>query len=164
MYKYIHDRLRSHSTVWENVVHRRSTNGSRGWCKCWRNYWSKLFICIHIYVCSNVMYCAHTCVYTYIAITKLQLGLQWIPLFDVRIFEYLNKQILNYLLALNMWLGLQKSTIWAQKNHRFLSFLLYHNLITIYTTTTKSSSLLQNLMCIFLQLAEMGHCVLNGRY
>ena len=41
----------------------------------------------------------------------------------------------------HMWPGVQKSTIWVQKNCRFLACLLYHNL-TIYTTATKSSSLL----------------------
>ena len=44
----------------------------------------------------------------------------------------------------------------STKNHRFLVCLLYHNLKTIYTTTTKSSSLLQNLMGFLLQLTEMG--------
>ena len=34
----------------------------------------------------------------------------------------------------------------STKNGRFLPCLLYHNLITIYTTATKSSSLLQNLL------------------
>ena len=41
------------------------------------------------------------------------------------------------------------------KKHQFLVCLLYHNLITIYTTATKSSSLLQNLMGFLLQLTEM---------
>ena len=41
------------------------------------------------------------------------------------------------------------------KNHQFLTCLLYHNFITIYTTATKSSSLLQNLMGLLLQLMEM---------
>ena len=45
----------------------------------------------------------------------------------------------------------------------FLS-LLYHNLITIYTTATESSLLLQNLMGFLLQLTEMGYYILNGRY
>ena len=44
----------------------------------------------------------------------------------------------------------------STKNRLFLACLLYHNLITIYTTTTKSSSLLQNLMAFLLQLMEMG--------
>ena len=43
----------------------------------------------------------------------------------------------------------------SAKNHRFLACLLYHNLITIYTTTIKSLSLLQNLMGFLLQLTEM---------
>ena len=43
----------------------------------------------------------------------------------------------------------------SAKNCRFLVCLLYHNLITIYTTATKSSSLLQNLMDVFLQLTEI---------
>ena len=34
----------------------------------------------------------------------------------------------------------------SAKELSIFSFLLYHNFITIYTTTTKSSSLLQNLM------------------
>ena len=45
-----------------------------------------------------------------------------------------------------MWSGLQKLTMWAQKNHQFLPCLLYHSLITSYITATKSSSLLHNLM------------------
>ena len=44
----------------------------------------------------------------------------------------------------------------SAKNYRFLVCLLYHNLVTIYTTATKSSSLLQNLMGFLLQLMEMG--------
>ena len=43
----------------------------------------------------------------------------------------------------------------STKTRRFLACLLYHNLITIYTTATKSSSLLQNLMGFLLQLAEV---------
>ena len=43
----------------------------------------------------------------------------------------------------------------SAKNRRFLACSLYHNLITIYTTATKSSSLLQNLMGFLLQLLEM---------
>ena len=42
----------------------------------------------------------------------------------------------------------------SAKNCRFLACLLYHNLITIYTTATKSSSLLQNLIDVLLQLTE----------
>ena len=52
----------------------------------------------------------------------------------------------------------------SAKNRRFLACLLYHNLITIYTTATQSSSLLQNLMSFLLQLTEMGYCIQNGRY
>ena len=44
----------------------------------------------------------------------------------------------------------------STKNRRFSACLLYHNLITIYTTATKSSSLLENLMGVLLQLTEMG--------
>ena len=44
----------------------------------------------------------------------------------------------------------------STKNHRFLACLLYYNLITIYTTAIKSSSLLPNLMGFLLQLTEMG--------
>ena len=55
-----------------------------------------------------------------------------------------------------MWPGLRKSTMWAQKNRRILACLLYHDLITVYTTATKSSSLLQNFMGFLLQLTEMG--------
>ena len=61
---------------------------------------------------------------------------------------------------------------WACKNRpsehkkftNFFSFLLYHNLITIYTTTTKSSSLLQNIIGYLLQLTELGYYLLNERY
>ena len=56
----------------------------------------------------------------------------------------------------HMWPSLRKSTMWVQKNHQFLVCLLYYNLITIYTTATKSLSLLQNFMCFLLQLMEMG--------
>ena len=34
----------------------------------------------------------------------------------------------------------------STKNHQFLLFLCDHNVITIYTTTTNTSSVLQNLM------------------
>ena len=44
----------------------------------------------------------------------------------------------------------------SAKNCQFLACFLYHNLITIYTTTTKSSSLLQNLMGFLLQIMEIG--------
>ena len=58
----------------------------------------------------------------------------------------------------HMLLGLQKSTMWVQKIADFSVFAvsLLNNLITIYTTATKSSSLLQNLMDFLLQLTEMG--------
>ena len=42
--------------------------------------------------------------------------------------------------------------------------LFYHNLISIYTTTTKSSPLLYNLTGILQQHTEMGYYILNGRY
>ena len=51
--------------------------------------------------------------------------------------------------------GPAKSGHVSAKNSRFLACLLYHNLITVYTTATKSSSLLQNVMGIRLQLTEM---------
>ena len=41
-----------------------------------------------------------------------------------------------------------------RKNRRFLACLLHHNLIAIYTTATKSSSLLQNLMGFFCHLQK----------
>ena len=44
----------------------------------------------------------------------------------------------------------------STKNRRFLACLLYHNLITIYSTATKSLSLLQNFMGFFLRLTKMG--------
>ena len=44
----------------------------------------------------------------------------------------------------------------SAKNRRFLACLLYHNLIIIYTTATKSSTLLQSLMGFLLELTEMG--------
>ena len=49
----------------------------------------------------------------------------------------------------------------SKNNYRL--FCLY-SIITIYTTTTKSSSLLQKLMGILLQLTEMGYYILNRRY
>ena len=45
----------------------------------------------------------------------------------------------------------------------FLS-LLYHNLVTFYTTATISSLLLQNLMVLLLQLTELVYFILNGKY
>ena len=51
--------------------------------------------------------------------------------------------------------GPAKSDHVSAKNRRFLPFLLYHNLLTIYTTAIKSSSLLQNFMGFLLQLMEM---------
>ena len=52
-----------------------------------------------------------------------------------------------------------------KKSPIFIIFALsYCNLITIYTTTTKSSSPLQNLMGFLLQLMEMGYFILSGRY
>ena len=44
----------------------------------------------------------------------------------------------------------------SAKKSPILPCLLYHNLITIYTTATKSSTLLQNVMRFHLQLTEMG--------
>ena len=44
----------------------------------------------------------------------------------------------------------------SAKNRRFLVCLLYHNLITIYTTAMKSLSLLQNLMSYLMHVTEMG--------
>ena len=44
------------------------------------------------------------------------------------------------------------------------SSLFYHNLITIYTTATMSSSLLQNSTGFLLQLTKMGYYILNRRY
>ena len=52
----------------------------------------------------------------------------------------------------------------STKNCRFYLFLLYHTFITIYTTTTKSPSPLQNLMGFLLQFMELGYYVLNKRY
>ena len=50
------------------------------------------------------------------------------------------------------------------KNCRYFPSLPYHNQITIYITTTKSSSLLQNLMgFLVVQLTEMEYYILNGR-
>ena len=54
--------------------------------------------------------------------------------------------------------GLQKLTIWVQKiADCFVFALSYCNFITIYTTKTKSSSLLQNLIGFLLQLTELGY-------
>ena len=62
----------------------------------------------------------------------------------------------------HIWLGLQKSTFWVQKKCQFSLLLLYHNLMTIYITTSKPSSLLQNLMGFLLQLTQSGFYILNG--
>ena len=52
----------------------------------------------------------------------------------------------------------------SAKNSWFLSSLLYHNLITIYTIATKSSSLLDNLMPTskLSMLTKIIICYLNG--
>ena len=63
-----------------------------------------------------------------------------------------------------MWLGLENLTIWVQTNHPYFSSWLYHTLIYICTTTTKSLSLLQNLMGFLLQFTEMRYFILKGRY
>ena len=52
--------------------------------------------------------------------------------------------------------GLQNWPSEGKKNRWFLVCLLYHNLITIYTTKTKCSSLLQNLMGYLMHVTEMG--------
>ena len=52
----------------------------------------------------------------------------------------------------------------SAKTSPIFAFLLYHNLITVYSTTTKPSSLLQNLMGFLLQFTEMGYFILNRRY
>ena len=51
-------------------------------------------------------------------------------------------------------IGATKINHLSTKNANFLP-LLYHNIITIYTIATKSTSLLQNLMRFLLQLMEM---------
>ena len=51
----------------------------------------------------------------------------------------------------------------TKKLPNFCLCSIIRNLITIYTTATKSSSLLQNLMNLLLQLTEMGYYILNGR-
>ena len=43
----------------------------------------------------------------------------------------------------------------SAKESPIFACLLYHNLVTIYTTATKSSPLLQKLMGFLLQLTEM---------
>ena len=52
--------------------------------------------------------------------------------------------------------GPAKFNYLSTKICQFLVCLLYHNLITIYTTAAKSSLLMQNLMGLLLQLTEMG--------
>ena len=42
--------------------------------------------------------------------------------------------------------------------------LIYHKLITIYTTATSTPSILRHLMSFLLQLMEMEYYILNGRY
>ena len=49
-----------------------------------------------------------------------------------------------------------KASYVSTKNADFSS-LLYHNLITIYTNTTKRLSLMHNLIPIFLQFTETGN-------
>ena len=69
----------------------------------------------------------------------------------------------DYFVLQYMWPSLQKLTIWVQKINDFL-ILFCHNFITIYTTTTKSSSLLQSLMDFLLQLTELGYYILSEWY
>ena len=58
--------------------------------------------------------------------------------------------LLSWLDELKVYVtGPAKIDYLSTKNHRFLACLLYHNLITIYTTATK------NLMSFLLQLMEM---------
>ena len=51
----------------------------------------------------------------------------------------------------------------SSTNAYFFFCSIVCNLITIYTITTKSSSLLHIIIGILLQLAELGYCTLNGR-
>ena len=69
---------------------------------------------------------------------------------------YLSEPWQNEWMCRNYVTGSARIDHLSTKNHWFLARLLYHNLITIYTTTTKSLSLLQNLMGFLLQLTEMG--------
>ena len=53
--------------------------------------------------------------------------------------------------------GPAKSTSYVSTKISDLSYLLYHNIITIYTNTTKQLLLMHNLMAILLQFTEMGY-------
>ena len=52
----------------------------------------------------------------------------------------------------------------SAKNHQFVLYLLHHNSITVHDNTTKSFSLLQNLMAFLLQFTEMEYYTRNWRY
>ena len=58
-------------------------------------------------------------------------------------------------LLMYMWPGMQKLTMWAQKNRRFFLSLLYHNLQTICNNKLKTVPLLQNLMGFLLKFTEV---------
>ena len=68
-------------------------------------------------------------------------------------------------LCIDMWPGLQNQS--SEPEHKKLLiflFLLYHNLVAIYTIATNDSSLLQNLMGFLLHLMDMRYYILNMRY
>ena len=90
---------------------------------------------------------------------------QWLiptPLFNSIILVYI--YIYMYVCVYIYVTGPTKIDHVSTKNRQFLACLLYHNLITIYTTATTSSSLLQNLMGFLLQLMEMEQFIQNERY
>ena len=84
---------------------------------------------LFVYMCA-CLYCLFTCVF-YICLDLFVIVLAFVT-------------------------GPAKTDHVSTKNRRFLLCCLYHNLITIYTTGTKSSSLLQDLMGFLLQLTAIG--------
>ena len=83
------------------------------------------------------------CIYSYIVMSYLLHNT----------YTYVHKLNVVYIRICDRACGNRPS---EHKKSPILLCFLYHNLITIYTTATKSSSLLQNLMAFLLQLTEMG--------
>ena len=74
------------------------------------------------------------------------------------------KFVFNVLIVVVSGQQLKACKNWPSECKMISSFFLYHILIIIYTTTTKFSSLLWNLMGFLLHFTETGYYILNGRY
>ena len=87
--------------------------------------------------------------------TRKDILLQFSRKIWVRIYTVTKNHTIWLNFAWHKRQGLQKSTMWVQKNCWFFSYLLYHNLQTIYTNTIKYLPLLQNLMGFLLKWSHM---------